>query len=514
MDMSTQSGHELGVVDISVESTLHRRGNLLASPLLRLPTELILEIFAYAVEPDDDDDDRGLLPLVLTAICHQLRETGIASPQLWSTVDLTTPPIAELFLERCKYDPHTLMRFPSIFEVEPDENPRRDTLWEKLEGRAFNRLRSIVFEGTRHEFARRVVGVLQRAPNVSNLNLCSLWSDQQKLPWPVGDTTPNLSTLRLSGFSIRWTSPLLRNLTQLVLDFLPEPFSKYTSIEVFLTALANCPNLEILDLKNTGPDLLYGRQERCDTVVQLCRLQGLSLEFRDPYRVGYILSHIGYPESVKLGVCVSLDMAPDLPETLSQFFPHRNAQAIQHFRRSTALTIHLDDDPRFFTDNFLVHFQEPDTDFGFLSSPQISTQFASKIVDIVGGDTIISLVIKARGNCLPNGMWEVLLHGLPQLEQIRYHHLSGDGDRPLVDSFVLIFSQLFEGSPVCPRLQCLELPKGALAQDASVTALKCALTERDACGRRLRWMGLSDVVARAEDRLALEQFRDLVDEVE
>ena len=53
---------------------------------------------------------------------------------------------------------------------------------------------------------------------------------------------------------INWTSPLLRNLTHLTLDsgspnFAPEP----VSIETFLTVLANCPDLKILNLTNSGP---------------------------------------------------------------------------------------------------------------------------------------------------------------------------------------------------------------------------------------------------------------------
>jgi len=166
--MSAQSGHELNVADASIDSTLHRsvhlcrRRNLLASPLPRLPTELILKIFVHVTEldgDDGDDDDGGYgddddggyghgfdcdnhAPslFVLTAICHQLRKIGIASSQLWSIVDLTTPPIAELFLERCKYDPHTLIKFPSLSEnlsMHPIKNPGRDATWEKLEGHTF-----------------------------------------------------------------------------------------------------------------------------------------------------------------------------------------------------------------------------------------------------------------------------------------------------------------------------------------------------------------------------------------
>ena len=219
-------GHEPDAADASTEYTLHpsihlsRRRNLLASPLLRLPTELILKIFAHAVEldgdngDDDDDGNHGQLLLIITVICHQLRETGIASPQLWSTIDLTTPLIAELFLERCKYDPHTLIKSLPASENIPGysvKNPRRDALWKKLQGRTFNRLCSIVFEGSQHEFALMVVGILQRAPNISNLDLCSLWSGDQELPWPISDPISNPqrlhpSSLRILG-QLDFTSP-------------------------------------------------------------------------------------------------------------------------------------------------------------------------------------------------------------------------------------------------------------------------------------------------------------------
>ena len=61
MEMSAQCGHELDAVDISIEPTLHRSihpsrdTNLLASPLLRLPTELTLKIFGHAIEIESID---------------------------------------------------------------------------------------------------------------------------------------------------------------------------------------------------------------------------------------------------------------------------------------------------------------------------------------------------------------------------------------------------------------------------------------------------------------------------
>ena len=531
--MSARSWVDPGVVDASVGSTLRysihprRRRNLLV-PLLRLPTELILKIFVHVIESEGDDDywvdydnddhhHLGPSSLVLTAICHELREIGIASHQLWSSVDFTILPIAELFLERCEYNPRILLAKDSK-PRQPGgvSNPRREVVWEKLEGRTFNNLRSLVFQGTQDEFAHRVVGVLQRAPNVSNLDICnSSFCPREELPWLGSGPIPNLSTLHLCRFWISWTSPLLQNLTQLSLDFghssLP---SERASIEMLLTALANCPDLEILNLAHAGPHPLNGHQDECDVVVQLGRLRELSLEFYDLSMIVSVLSHIKYPEATGLTVYIFVDEDTELSEIIPQVLPHRNAQTIQHFRKSTTLTICLGPGPQFSTDNLLIHFLEPHIRMGPQRNPQEWTQFVSKIVEAVGGDTVVSLNIESLEIDLPEGMWEALLHGLPRLERI-YCELTGwgEGGDP-VNSFILVFSRSFEGGLVCPQLQHLELPKEMLSQDSSVAILKHALVKRDACGRRLKGIGLSGDAVEMDDMLVLEPFRDLVDKVQ
>jgi hypothetical protein len=84
MEMSAQSEHELDAVNASIESTLQRlyhlrrRRNFLASPLLRLPTELILKIFVHAIELDDDD----------SSSIHLHRTT--AAQRSWSSLQSAT----------------------------------------------------------------------------------------------------------------------------------------------------------------------------------------------------------------------------------------------------------------------------------------------------------------------------------------------------------------------------------------------------------------------------------------
>ena len=103
-----------------------------------------------------------------------------------------------------------------------------------------------------------------------------------------------------------------------------------------------------------------------------------------------------------------------------------------------------------------------------------------------------------------------LLHGLPRLEKT----CDEKEDRKFIDHFALVFPRSFEGGPVRPRLQHLELPWVTLTQDSSAGGSERVLTERDACGGRLKWIGSSDDTTEKGDMLVLEPFRDLVAEIQ
>lgn len=522
MEITILNEQDLDTGDADTKSThqpsihLLRNKNFLSSPLLRLPTELTLKIFGHTI-----DWGPGLSSLVLTAICHQLREVGIAFPQLWNVVNFTTPPLVKLFLERCDYDPRALLITESQLSPGGWGSARRtvheqrwDGVWLGLKGRTFNNLHSLVFEGIPKSFTDLVVGVLRRAPNIANVDLRYRSPPHQELPWSLGDPLPRLSTLRLRGFWISWTSPLLQNLSHLTLDFgiVHGPPEK-TTIETFLNALANCPDLETLDLAFAGPDLSSGYQADCDRVVHFPKLHELSLMFHGPSRIQHVLSHLSYPESTVVKLEASIDTDTDLSDAISQLFSCRSIETLQH-SRSNALTVRLDGVYTFFTDQLFVRiFTLSCTRPRY--TPQALVRFASKIVEVVGRDNITSLSIQAWYASFPEGMWDVLLHGFPQLERIRYDLEMGAGDERFADPFVLVFSRPFEGGLVCPQLQRLELPQKVVSQHATATALKRALAERKARGKRLKRMGLSgDMKGEGRDgTVVLESFRGLVDDV-
>ena len=523
--MLAQNGEGLVAAQENTESTsqqppiLRRHRNSVASPLLRLPRELILNIFERAIEPDDDDDSISRMPpegrpaiLLLTAICHELREVGITTPKLWGRVDLTVPSLANLFLQRCNYDPHVLEKTPSAYEKEHSsrtEDPNIEAVWSQLEGRAFKNLRSLVFRGTSSEFGRRVAPILQTATNLSSLELRQTSiSSPPRLSWYLSSPNPHFSILRLYGFPISWTSPLLRNLTQLTLDLghcLPP--SEYPPLETFLTTLANCPELESLKLVHAGPGPPNGHRYNCDVVVQLRRLRELFLDFEDASTVGCILSHVKHPESTRLKVEMSVGRGSELSETISQVLLCAGTDILQRFQRASSLTIHLCRHTSWFSTNkSTIRCRH----WGLGLPPQALRRTVHKFLEFVGRD-IILLSAEAHHVDLTNEIWEILLHAYPRLEWIVWQ-CGREGQNPGdIDPFIAAFSLPFEGGLVCPKLAHLELPRGALAQDSSATSLKNALTERDARGVRLESIGLSDA-SQVEDGLTvLEQFRDLVD---
>lgn len=530
MELSTQSVDELTAVEANIESTLQRlyhlrrHRNSLASPLLRLPTELILIIFERAIEPDDKNDDYSdeidfycsyddgdvcnnsdnssdsLLPkqdfsllLVLVGVCHQLREIGITTPRLWTTINLAVPSPAELFLKRCNYNPRVI--------VIPHD--RDEEVWVKLEGCKFNGLRSLFFKGV--SVGSRDIGatILEGAANLSSLDVQAVGTSVKPLPWDPDAPMPHLSVLRLRGYSISWTSPLLRDLTRLTLDLKgyrnpPGP----TPIETFLAALANCPDLELLELSSTGLGPPSGQRDNCDVIVQLRRLWRLSLNFKSISTIGYILSHIGYPESARVKLFVwSLWDYRRKPHNPSQVIPY-NTDTFQHLRGSRALTFLFGDGiSAFSADKFSLCIDEG----GY------SAELLRLSSEAVRRDTVISLSLRTFSFPLDYDDWGTLLCGFPRLERIKYHLSRGFPGH--TDPFISVFSQPSEGGPAWPELQYLELSREVLISKSSARLLERSLEKRKAHGAWLMRIGFFGKETEEDDTLEFVPPRNLFDEV-
>ena len=286
------------------------------------------------------------------------------------------------------------------------------------------------------------------------------------------------------------------------------PLPQQTPVETFLAALANCPDLELLKLVRTGPSPSNGHLDECDVVVRLRRLRELFLDFERASTIGYILSHIRYPESARLEAGVSMDN-PDLSEAISQIIPRNSPGVLSQFQKTRELNIRLDTySSTFSADKSIIRCWNWAPEY----SPQALCRAMQQVLEVVGKD-VVALSVDGRDANLTGEIWESFLHRLPGLERIRW---CGKAQNPgFVDPFISAFSRRFEGGLVCPRLTHLELSREMVIEDQSATLLKRTLTERNACGVRLKWMGLCDALIGWElyDEPVLEQFLDLVDEV-
>ena len=284
----------------------------------------------------------------------------------------------------------------------------------------------------------------------------------------------------------------------------------HTPIETFLTTLANCPDLELLKLVRIGPSSPNGHRDDCDVVVQLHRLRELCLNFDHASTIGCILSHIRYPESARLEAGVLMGNHSNMCEAISQILPHDNPGVLSQFQKARELAVGLYRcSSTFSTDKATIRRWHWTPEY----SPQVACRVIQKVLEVVEKDVVVLSIVAQNFNL--SGAWESILHELPRLEQIRWWFFGERKNPGVADPFIYAFSLPFEGGLVCPRLTHLELSREVVLQDQSATLLKRTLTERNACGLRLKWMGLIDEITglKIYDTPMLEQFRDLVDEV-
>ena len=195
-----------------------------------------------------------------------------------------------------------------------------------------------------------------------------------------------------------------------------------------------------------------------------------------------ILSHIKYPESAFLETKVPVCQGISLSETVSQVPPRGNPDILQQFQGIRALTI------RFELLSATISADKSTIGCWYsasLQSPQALFQTVQKVLEIVGPGVVVLSISAQEANLTA---WTALTH------------------------LFWLFLSRSRGSLFVPTWH-LGLSRETLAQDSSVTVLKRALTERGACGRRLKWIGVDDYTTNKHDGLMLEQFLGLVDSV-
>ncbi|KAH9944624.1 hypothetical protein B0H21DRAFT_746392 [Amylocystis lapponica] len=285
----------------------------------RLPVELLTEIYLLVDVDTPECTDSLPIPIMrwlpLMSVCRYWYSIALAAPRLWGRIDLMKSiPFICLCLKRSANSlidligprPRSLATSPGRYRVD----------YPKL-------------------FSQQTISALTfYMPQLQELCVMSYaslrygiyLSNGHIIPFiPADNLFPKLRSLFITGLSILSNSSMLSGLVELFLNnCLAGPA---TSVETILDILTNCPTLELLELRCSGPNPPNEPPEIDHIpshIVSLPRLKSLTLRSIS-ISISYLLAHLDIPvgTNVHLHSTDSLFSGVDhAVEPLAVLLPH------------------------------------------------------------------------------------------------------------------------------------------------------------------------------------------------
>ncbi|CAA7262987.1 unnamed protein product [Cyclocybe aegerita] len=289
----------------------------LQSPILRLPSELLSNIFTIGVLGMEDDNPVMVPTLML--VCRYWAEVALNTPVLWAKISVSPHDSLQKARRR-------LMRSKSCpLDVTVNFGPRIDYLQSVSEHithamdlfrPALWRIKSFSLTVPNRSHAHNaLIRMQEEAPMLQDLTILvhnSLQDDHfSKTPHSLfSGSTPNLRSCSLTSFNFGWDLKLMTGLRVLKLGGYLNSSSPSTS--TLLDILRQCPELEELALKNItdvetnpcSPAVIIHEMDLPVThKIHLTRLKKLSLYYSGIGHTKQIMNRIAFPN------LESLDMA-------------------------------------------------------------------------------------------------------------------------------------------------------------------------------------------------------------
>ena len=503
--------NQVATVLIHLKKLLRIR-NQLRSPLLQLPTEVIIHILSYimkTVEPF-----RVWLPIYGT--CHHIHVIMCTTTELWWKVDFARIMAARVAFLRSEGNPQVI-----IVELVPwmdrQNNRVRGVLdyWRDKRELQGHRLRTLVLRGDSSDVARFSWIFKRPLPRLHHLKISFFGpladdEDQSQLPIPdpVALQIPidlPLQTLDLSNATLPWSSTLFAGLRELRMDFRECETVVVISADELLAVFDASPRLESLSLVQVQPTvpLRNGQQQFTPTrIAQLPNLIFLKLD-NSPESVCYILAHMNIP-------------AIDALEIRSHILPSDLSWSLRFFSSNHLLPSRLFRNPPVFNIRVAV---EDERYFDLLGATYVTIGgFELRFdFDIDGMEEIRGAVT----NCVPplvplsvevlelddlelsEQEWREFLRSHPEVRSISSSNFSRKAvSKSLWDALSPAGT---DAVPLCPKLELISF------FDSPVTAqplLDCLLNRKNA-GLRLRCLEIGIL----GDEL-VEEFGLLVEELQ
>ncbi|KAG9028511.1 hypothetical protein FRB95_006372 [Tulasnella sp. JGI-2019a] len=242
------------------------------SPISRLPSDLLVEIFALAPEKGGPTQlsyggrTEVLILATLVLVCHEWREIMHNAPSLWAHISSDDPPLANLeFLARSDQVPLHIF----LDHHTPSHTARREFKTRIFQ--EFHRWKSVEMSDMSTELLKELEK--RPAPLEEMLDIRGTMGWTTETPIIFCGNASRLRHLALRNIRIPWGSNLFSHLTTLRLAY-HQDYSP--SVQQVVHILQSCPDLVTFDLY-LPPELNPGPIPSEALAVQLPRLERLSL---------------------------------------------------------------------------------------------------------------------------------------------------------------------------------------------------------------------------------------------
>ena len=486
---------------------LLRLKNRLRSPLLRLPTEIIVRILSYIMEYVGKP--RTWRPIFST--CHHIHRIMGTATELWWKVDCAWAWGAYVIFQRSEWSPEVM-----IAELNPWDPDAEEVLdyWRDKQALRGHRLHTLELCGIPSDIAHFSWIFERPLPRLRRLRIDfsgPLDNEGNERPMsglensrlPVTLQLPTdmpLQVLYLRNTMLPWSSSLFTGLRELDVDFTGCNVTVDISEDELFRILGASPQLERLSLMKVGPRIPDENNRRRFThqrIVQLPSLASLRLG-TTPEVVGFILAHVDTPAVVSLWIHSDIS-SRDVGRSLDLLIPNNHLYK------------------RLFSDPPLFEIQATDSlvssvmavyiggfgmqiAFDFGDGGIVRNPIMTRIMPLVPPSVTV-LKINCSGLGLDELEWREFFSSHPEVRSIECPESSW---KPVPKSLWDALSPSGpEAAPPCPMLESI-----SLFCNPSPTHLLNCLISRKCAGFGLKYLEVTRVV----DELA-EKLRPLVEKL-
>ena len=462
-------------------AALRRLRNSLASPLCRMPYEVIVKIISFVPDPNDEDEHGSLLIAKSGPICNHVWSILKDTPRFWGHVDFNQRD-SLTYLFRCRGRPSRLWIRYGPSETRNSWTTSTLYNWFAIAAPSVESLEEFRFYGTPSDFDIYRWIFANPLPRLHTLTAVSgriqySWVPEVVETWTIpGQFPAGLRSVTLKQVIIPWDTFLTNHLVHLDLDYNQTPEGVPISMPTFVELLSLCTRLETLHLLCAGPDTQDEVLAHIPGAnpVHLTNLRVFEI-IDDALNIAYIMNHLKFPDTTH----IHIEPSTDWPEHLVSFTLPRMtrispAEGLIQWTAgqistltlgNTGFTYHMDMEDEEFMETFRSTFDAPFVEFAGYSASAI---------------TVLELHFDLEFEP-DRAVWFTVLAAVPALQRFSCA-THGIVSRYFAPKFFAELGRGSQGEIHCPKLKELDLSKFDLCDTRLVYVILRALTEREAAG--------------------------------